>query len=309
MKITLSLLISLCLLSNTTIHIENVSVPEPIQCGARNCFNPEKWYFYHQWDRRLIPDYVGYDIGCENKPIKIISSIIKGKSYDSDWLFQYDKQNHLLLQQSNFSSGNNYKIILQYNSKGKPIYINDDNKISTIEYPVPGESLLKNDKIITKTKIEGNTIISTTTNQSGIFDSKTIRIFDTQKRLLSKSDSFAYNNSRTIFTYHYNEKGLVDKFVSNYGKDIYTSYREYNDYGWIVLDSTIINPKSTIVAHYQYDLTSEAESMTIKQYRLYSDSSGSPISYSFDKWGNWIEKKEYSNLLPIRTETRKITYW
>lgn len=309
MKLWVIAFLSLLLTPPGSTEKATVDVPENIKCGARNCFNPENWNFYHQWDRLFITDYVGNEIGCEINRIKTIQSNMNEPNYKADWIFQYDKQRHLLLQQSNSSSGRVYTIRIQYNENGKPVSVNDDGHLTTINYPSPGISIQKRDQILTTTITEKNRISSSTINKMGLLDNRTIKVFDDQKRLVSKTDSFTYNHSKTTFTYSYNEKGLVISLITDFGKDCFRSFRKYNDYGWIELDSTIVNPRNTLVVHYKYEIATHPQGLTITQHRLYSDSSGSPLTYTFDKWGNWIEKKNYSSLMPVKTEIRKITYW
>ncbi len=199
----------------------------------------------------------------------------------------------------------------KYDSLGNLIQIKDNlpfeySNSAIIEYKASTYTKYKNNYITCYSKQNGLTIINEF-NNSDTITYKIINQYDEKHRLISSQSIESNSTDTTGYKYYYDAKGQIikkeEKGISNC-----TSIRSYNNYGFIVKDSTYNNNGPLFVGNYSYELYEIFDHIKINQKVLYSDNSSHHQTYTFDKFGNWINKIDSIGLGLVYKEDRNFHY-
>ncbi len=278
---------------------------DSVKCEAKKCFNPETSRSDQQYGKPPIPDYIGLDIGCINGKMERIESFIQSRSHSSvNMLHKYDTQGRMIFLQSG-----QHITTLKYDQAGNIIEIREPDMVQKIAYSGKNYTKWTTNEFIFYSKPDGLTISDKKYTKSGKLESTTIKRFDEKKRLIS-NETIDMNRKDDNFKqlYFYNGKGQLAKKISDFSNFSDTIFMFYNDHGFIVKDSSINGKGQVSIANYTYDIWKTEEGINIRKNRLFKDSSGGPLIYTFDTRGNWIHSKDYAGEILLNEEVRKIYY-
>jgi YD repeat-containing protein len=208
--------------------------------------------------------------------------------------YVYDAQGHAL--STNVSAGGlTQQSYATYNALGQLTQSVDANGFAhTVTYDANGNVLTQSYTIAGSTTVTttntydaNNQRLSTAVQRSGVsaYDSYTQQKYDAFGEVIAKGDNAGYEA-----TYTYNTAGQQTSALDSHGA---THTYSYDLVGNLVVDrSTVTGGASAVWTHNTYNLSNQVVSQVTPATNAATGEGSTPVSLSYDRWGNVIAKTD-----------------
>lgn len=196
-----------------------------------------------------------------------------------------------------------------YDKGGKLIRIDAADKITRIEYKADSYSRMSSPQYSSTCDVKGLLTEETRYDPAGRMMARIKKQFDRHKRLvmIHTVPEKQRGYERTV-TYEYDPKGRCVKQTTRSADGPSEGFFEYDSNGFLAKVRVVADGKTEFTRTYAYALGTDGKNTSIRQTQFFDGVPTSPVTYTFDEYGNWIIRdgtppKGFTNI-----EERKIVY-